>query len=221
MTTPVLGSHTFLETPTVNGQSVLLTAGGLAAVSSGTTAARPAAGNVGDLYVATDTKVLYSDNGTTWDAIGGASGSTSPILRVWSTNITPQSGSTLIPYDATVPLSTEGTQIWTQTVTPTSATSKFIINVTLWVATGTGTRYPAISLFKGTTCIGVSSTLCSVANAPFQHVLCEVDTGGATTPITYSVRFGVSSNTTWYIGQTTTGTYGGVGSSNITMFETL
>lgn len=34
-------------------------------------ASRPAAGNAGDLYFATDTSVLYVDDGTEWTAVGG------------------------------------------------------------------------------------------------------------------------------------------------------
>ena len=72
MTTEVLGSLSFLEIPTVAGQPVLLNAGGVPAFQSGTFAGRPAAGNVGVLYIDTTNNLMYRDNGTTWDTIGAS-----------------------------------------------------------------------------------------------------------------------------------------------------
>lgn len=69
MTTEVLGTLSFIDTPTVAGQPVLLNAGGVPSLNSGTFAARPAAGNVGVLYVDTTSNLLWRDNGTTWDLI--------------------------------------------------------------------------------------------------------------------------------------------------------
>lgn len=173
MTTPVLGGHTFLETPTVNGVPVLL---------------------VGDV-------------------------TPSPVLNVWSANIAPTTGTTLIPYDASAPLITEGTQIWTQTVTPVSNTSRFNVHFDAFVAAGSGTRYTTIALFRGNTCVGVSTQLCATANAPYQLTLREMDSPATTATITYSLRIGNSSNSSWYIGQTVTGTYAGLGAVNVTMME--
>lgn len=69
MTTEVLGTLSFLDIPTVAGQPLLLNAGGVPSINSGTFAARPAAGNVGVLYVDTTSNLLWRDNGTTWDLI--------------------------------------------------------------------------------------------------------------------------------------------------------
>lgn len=94
--TDVLGSVTFLETPTVNGTDVLLNAGGVPAILSGITSARPAAGTgvVGRLWLDTTTSTFYRDNGASWDALGGSSGSTiagtsNQITVVQGTNVTP------------------------------------------------------------------------------------------------------------------------------------
>jgi hypothetical protein len=72
MTTEVLGNLSFLDTPTVNGLGVMLNAGGTPSILSDTTANRPAAGTVGRLFVDTTTKVMYRDNGATWDSVGSA-----------------------------------------------------------------------------------------------------------------------------------------------------
>ncbi len=216
MSTPILGSNDFTDVPTVQSIPLLLNRGNTPSIAAGLLAAIPAAGTVGALYVTTDTNHIYRDNGTTWVPL-----SPGVVLSVASTNITPSSGTTLIPYDATTPLSTEGTLVWTQTFTPASATSKYIFDFSTYMSSGSNTRYVTAALFRGTTCIGASTQLATSANAPYMLVIREVDTPGVTTPITYSLRIGVSSNATWYIGQTTTGTFGGVGASTITVTETV
>ena len=152
------------------------------------------------------------------DGVAGGSAPALPIA-VYSDNIVPRSGTTLIPYDKTVPQPTEGTQIWTQTVTPASATSQFIIQFAGFIASGSGTRYVTAAIFKNDVCIGASTILASVANAPFQLIATTNDVAGGTAPITYSIRVGNSSSAAWYIGQTVTGTFGGVGTTNVTMTE--
>jgi len=44
--------------------------GGAPSVQEGTHAARPAAGHVGAIYIETDTKGIFRDNGSSWDQIG-------------------------------------------------------------------------------------------------------------------------------------------------------
>lgn len=46
------------------------------ALNSNTFANRPAAGQIGRLFISTDTFEIYRDNGTTWDLIGGPGSST-------------------------------------------------------------------------------------------------------------------------------------------------
>lgn len=48
----------------------------------GTFSARPAAGTAGRFYFATDSKVLYYDNGSVWNEAGGAGGGTSKALMM-------------------------------------------------------------------------------------------------------------------------------------------
>jgi len=47
---------------------------GSPSLNSNTFANRPAAGQVGRLFISTDTLAIYRDNGTSWDQIGGGSG---------------------------------------------------------------------------------------------------------------------------------------------------
>ncbi|WP_413586390.1 tail fiber domain-containing protein [Bdellovibrio sp. HCB274] len=56
--------------------------GGTPGFKSGTNATKGAAGTVGNIYISTDTKEIYRDNGTTWDLVGSASGAGGTITGV-------------------------------------------------------------------------------------------------------------------------------------------
>lgn len=77
MTTEVLGKLSFLEVPDVNGDDVLLNAGGVPSFTSGTTIDLPSPGIVGRVYIDTTALTILRDNGTSWDSISGASSSVS------------------------------------------------------------------------------------------------------------------------------------------------
>lgn len=92
MTTEVLGKLSFSETPDVNGSEVLLNAGGVPTILSGITASRPAAGQVGRLFLDTTLNRFYRDNGSSWDDLTPApllDGTTNEIVVVDGTNVTP------------------------------------------------------------------------------------------------------------------------------------
>ncbi|QDK44187.1 hypothetical protein DOM22_02980 [Bdellovibrio sp. ZAP7] len=56
--------------------------GGTPGFKSGTNATKGAAGTAGNIYISTDTKEIYRDNGTTWDLIGSATGTGGTITGV-------------------------------------------------------------------------------------------------------------------------------------------
>lgn len=49
---------------------------GTPSITSGTDSSKPAAGTAGRLYIATDAKKIYRDNGTSWDVLGGTGAGT-------------------------------------------------------------------------------------------------------------------------------------------------
>ncbi|RZA09456.1 MAG: hypothetical protein EOP11_01610, partial [Proteobacteria bacterium] len=57
-------------------------ANGVPSIFSGLDAARGAAGSAGRIFIASDTAVIYRDNGTTWDVISSATGSGGDITDV-------------------------------------------------------------------------------------------------------------------------------------------
>lgn len=171
MTTPVLGGHTFLETPTVNGVPVLL------------------AGDV----------------------------ASSPIVAIYTGTVARQTGTTLIPYDNTLPSVAEGTQILTQTVAPASTASQFIFSFSGFAGTSANSRL-TIALFRDGTCLTVRSVYSTTTYQPQMLVLHWPDTPATTSAVTYSLRMGGTSGT-WTFGGTSAATYGGANEAGWSLTE--
>jgi hypothetical protein len=296
--TDALGKISFLEVPTVNGTDVLLNAGGVPAILSGITSARPTAGTgiVGRLYLDTTTSTFYRDNGASWDALGSSSsssisGTANEITVVPGTNVTPSvisladnsilpgtagfmmpsgttaerpisptpgttrfnttlgsaeiyqsgiwmphgriiqtvignipasSGNNTIPWDNTLPLITEGREIWTQSFTPLSASSTITVKFGLTLGTSNTNRVMIVTVFAGSVCIGSSGTnTTSTANNPTSMFMDLAYVPGSTAPITISARIGASSSTTVYVNQTGTATLGGTLVSDFIIMEII
>jgi hypothetical protein len=217
----VLGSESFLSIPDVNGQLVLLNGGGTGTVSYGTLAARPAASTAGNLYVDTTSNVIWRDTGAAWVSLS-ASGS---VLQVVTGTIPATTASTVIPLDNTIPTSTEGTQIFANTFTPISATSRIIVSYMLTVAVGTNNTNMATTAFSGTTNIGAAVTRCATSSATagssYNLSLQAAFAPGAVTPIVIQGRVGALSGATWYANTHATAFFGGALVSEYTIMEVL
>jgi hypothetical protein len=204
-----LGSINFLEAPTVNSDQVITTLNNsIPYFSSGLFSALPTAGNVGRLYLTTDTQRLYRDNGTSWDIL--MYGSIPLIRQVLGAAIPANTGTTIIPQDNTAPTITEGTQIWTQAFTPSYTGSSVNINMTLDVNSGTNNRMIIASIFRGNTNIGVANVSIATAARPQILTMNIIDTSISTAAVTYSCRVGISSAATWYVNSNSTSFYAGL-----------
>ena len=182
----VLGTESFLATPDVNGQLVLLNGGGTGTVTYGTLAARPAASTTGDLYVDTTSNYIWQDTGAAWVQL-----STGKVLQVVTGTIAAGTGTTIVPLDNTSPTITEGWQIFTQTFTPLSATSTVKIEFTITSSHSATTGTNILSLFAGATNLtSVAGRTDSVANTATVLTINEAYLPGSTAAITFSARLG-------------------------------
>ena len=122
-------------------------------------------------------------------------------------------GTSIIPYDNTTPLITEGIQLLSTQYSPSSQTATVELSTVLTVESNTSSRYIVVSLFRDSTCVGVRAQLLPTANASFQMPICFYDVPGAT--VTYTIRVGAHNTASWKINKNdgTTGAFGGVGQS--------
>jgi len=110
------------------------------------------------------------------------------ILQLLQNTYTINAGiSMAIPWDDTVPTSTEGTQVLSQAITPSAAANKVLCSVTMQAQNdgGAGSNICAASLFRGATCIA-AQWIGSLGVIAFELL----DSPATTSSTTYSVRVG-------------------------------
>lgn len=132
-------------------------------------------------------------------------------------------GTTVLPFDDTIPQNTEGDQYMSLAITPSNALSTLLIDVVFWGSCSVQDELIA-ALFQDTTAdaIGAISGTPFTATArlclAFRHKM----TAGTTSATTFKVRAGMNSaGTTTFNGHTAARKLGGVGASSITITEVL
>lgn len=133
-------------------------------------------------------------------------------------------GTTILPFDDTIPQNTEGDQYLSQSITPRSATSKLMIEVNLFIAHSTSPNI-SIALFQdsnSSAIAAISDRAASTGGNGQSVVLRHYMTSGTTSPTTFNVRAGCdSAGTTTVNGVGGARRFGGVCASSITITEIL
>lgn len=145
-----------------------------------------------------------------------------PIGRVAQiiTGTIPQTtGTTILPYDNTVPQPTEGFQIWTASITPYYTTSTIIVFYSVFAESSVATAIVSSTLFNGTTLLAALSAYTGVANTPMSVAVHKSFISGTVSPITISGRIGSSAAGTTYVNRGNTETFGGGLSSSYIIME--
>tara|TARA_R110000787_G_scaffold2597_1_gene10189 strand:- start:254 stop:805 length:552 start_codon:yes stop_codon:yes gene_type:complete len=130
-------------------------------------------------------------------------------------------GTTVIPFDDTIPQITEGNEYMTLAITPTNSSNKLIIQVVYHYASTTASHQSA-ALFQDTTAGAIASAgtfesqVGGMNNVSFTHYM----TSGTTSATTFKVRAGqANSNTTTFNGNGGARSHGGALASSITITE--
>lgn len=115
-------------------------------------------------------------------------------------------GTTVIPFDSTVPLITEGTNMGTGIITPTAATSSILIEFSIILDANVNTTDLVIAVFRGSTCIVGGVVTIDTAGKLKTYSQSFVDSPATTSAVTYTGRIGVgSAGPTWYVNSSSTG----------------
>lgn len=131
-------------------------------------------------------------------------------------------GTTVIPYDNTIPQNTEGDQYMSLAITPTNAASTLIISVVLFGSNGASPRN-TVALFQDATANALAAASLGGVSAlttgcTFTHKM----TAGTTSATTFKVRAGPNGAATFtFNGESAAQLYGGVFASSITVTEVL
>lgn len=104
-------------------------------------------------------------------------------------------GTTVMPFDDTIPQNTEGVEFITQAITPKSATNILVIEATLSLAHTSAAGYLSVALFQDTTAnaLAAISGWYDVANSSDYRVIRHRMVAGTTSSTTFKIRAGNSS----------------------------
>lgn len=128
--------------------------------------------------------------------------------------------STAIPNDNSVPQSTEGDQILTATITPSSNTSKVLILLNIAMLDANGAVIVAMPIFRGgTSAIATCALYVQGSNYPRPVSESFLDSPASASAVTYTVRVGPASGIA-YVNRSSAGSfYGGTLISSIRLLE--
>jgi hypothetical protein len=132
------------------------------------------------------------------DGSAGAAGAF--VKRGYTSFSTRLSGTTIIPFDATIPQNTEGFEVLTLAFTPTSATNTLLIEAVINQSM-TITTNGITALFQDTTvnALAATTSYITTATAGSNSLLRYEMVAGTTSSTTFKIRCGPSNACTMYI----------------------
>jgi len=143
-------------------------------------------------------------------------------VQVAATNFTASTtGTTIMPFDDTIPQITEGFEVMTQAITPKSTSNILTIEATVFCG-GSVPASMTAALFQDSTAnaLAVSSTYMLTATGPINIKLQYSMTAGTTSSTTFRIRLGMDVvGTTTFNGVGGTRRFGGISASNIKITE--
>ena len=180
------------------------------------TAGAPAAVATGN-----DGQVLTSAGAGAAPAFETLSGLGKVVQVVNISDVVYSSGTTVMPWDDTIPQKTEGDEHMTLAITPTATGNKLLIEVQLLGSTSSGTHFVA-GLFQDSTTNALAAGWYTphTTNVGGPIVFTHFMTAGTTSATTFKVRVGPSGSATFnFNGYDGARKLGGVGVSSITITE--
>ena len=154
-----------------------------------------------------------------WGDVGLVAGSVIGSSSTLATSVI--TGSTVMPFDNTIPQNTEGVECITGSITPSSEFSVIDVDVSL-ISSLSVTGHVSVALFQGgvTGAVAASSSVIGFANSVCTIPLSYEMVAGTTSALTFSVRAGGSTAGTITInGSGGTGLFGGVATSVLRIKE--
>lgn len=174
---------------------------------------------------ASGTTVKMTVNADYWKELqnGHAFGAGIPVQMTSGLSGAVATGTTLIPYDDTIPQITEGDQYLTLSITPRSATNRLRIDVDFMASSDRGAGNHIIgALFQDATAGALAAsaqyvtTSTAAGNVKFSHDM----VAGTTSSTTFRLRCGQeSAGTMTFNGQSAARRFGGISVSSIKIIE--
>ena len=143
------------------------------------------------------------------------------VLQSFASQIARATGTTGIPDDNTIPTSSEGTQFYSQAITPTASSSKVLMFYALQTYISVGSAV-VITAFRGSTCIGMSTFETPTGSNNMINSFVTIDSPNTTSETTYTLRIGEKTDTgTWVVGGKNNAIYGDVLAKNSVVLQEI
>lgn len=129
---------------------------------------------------------------------------------------------TRIPLDDTIPTSSEGKEFMTQAITPTSATNKLLIEVSMQISDSVNGNWISGALFQdaGAAAIAATTAYAPITTGGVVLHLIHTMVAGTTSSTTFRVRGGGNTaGTTTFNGQAATRNFGAIPKSSMMITE--
>lgn len=151
-----------------------------------------------------------------------AAGAGGKILQVVETSYTTSSSTiSVIPLDSTIPQNTEGTQILSASITPSSSSNKLLIEVSLPFVDASTSLAIFVALFQDSTANALAGGMSVPASLDYSEAISFTHymTAGTTSSTTFKVRYGPNAGTA-YINRRASGeTYGNICAARLIITE--
>ncbi len=143
------------------------------------------------------------------------------VLQSFASQIARATGTTGIPDDNTIPTSSEGTQIYSQAITPAATSSKVLLFYALQTYISVGSAV-VITAFRGSTCIGASTFETPSGANNMINSFVTIDSPSTTSATTYTLRIGEKTDTgTWVVGGKNNAVYGDILAKNTVVLQEI
>lgn len=132
------------------------------------------------------------------------------------------SSSPNLPVDDTIPQNTEGFELMTLSITPTSASNYLLITATVFVSHSSSNGGVGVAMFRdsGADAIAAGIANIPVANYPSIVTIVARVLAGSQSPTTFKIRGGTNDGNTFYFnGRAGARLFGGSAGSSITIQE--
>ncbi|MCP5012292.1 MAG: hypothetical protein GY942_20125 [Aestuariibacter sp.] len=127
----------------------------------------------------------------------------------------------VIPADNTIPQSGEGVELLTVTITPTSATSRLLIEAHIGMVDGSGVLGAVVAMFKDSDADALCATMNVGGGVGYSDgvYLSHEQIAGTTSAITFKLRAGPSGGTLYINRRSSGATFGGVVATRLRVTE--
>lgn len=210
------GAAVFATSPTLVTPNIGAATGTSLNLGSSTTMT----GMIDDDTMATASSSTAASSESIKAYVDASSGGSGKVIQMVTTNFTTYTNtSSTIPFDDSIPQNTEGAELITLSITPTSATNILVLDATLSMFNNSGS-FRAACFFQDSTSDALYTAGATIDAGLGGFIAMHYTmTAGTTSSTTFKIRYGSNTGTTYINGNSSTRLFGGTQGTWFTITE--